>query len=392
MADFKIYSPTSETHITPAEGKIKLGSSNVLKIYQGSTLVWPISSDPVDPYTPIDGTARFIATNNSGVITLYDTSFNTVTPTNPFDTLPNSNYHLGGVSDNLTYMVATGYLNNSEDIKISNDGGQTFSNPSSGTFKSKHDYTIASKSGQVVLSLVAPTPTQFPPTSDHNFMLSTDYGDNFSKITFSGFVGFLTLANAAISYGGKFIAINIRGWNGSSYTQNSYLSKDYGSTWNSIGTNGRYYNFLISGNGQYIILIDNQNPSNSLYSSDYGENFSSKNYSSLTNLGRSNNSLGAAMSETGEYYILANPSGTSYVSYGDNFAASLPQNTRSTHPGGAGTRNVRTSNSGETIFWSDNSSGSPDYSFSDDFGATWSTTTSAPSSVGQGPIFLIDVS
>ena len=75
MADFKIYSPTSETHITPAVGKIKLGSSNVSKIYQGSTLVWPISDSPVDPYTPVNGTARFIATNNSGVITLYDTSF-----------------------------------------------------------------------------------------------------------------------------------------------------------------------------------------------------------------------------------------------------------------------------------------------------------------------------
>jgi len=46
MADFKIYSPTAEDHITPAVGKIKLGSSDVSKIYQGSTLVWPLDAFP----------------------------------------------------------------------------------------------------------------------------------------------------------------------------------------------------------------------------------------------------------------------------------------------------------------------------------------------------------
>ena len=35
MADFKIQG------ITPAVEKLKLGSSNVSKIYNGSTLVWP---------------------------------------------------------------------------------------------------------------------------------------------------------------------------------------------------------------------------------------------------------------------------------------------------------------------------------------------------------------
>lgn len=46
MADFKIYSPTAGDHITPAVGKIKLGSSDVSKIYQGSTLVWPLGAFP----------------------------------------------------------------------------------------------------------------------------------------------------------------------------------------------------------------------------------------------------------------------------------------------------------------------------------------------------------
>ena len=389
MADFKIYSPTSGTHITPAEGKIKLGSSNVLKIYQGSTLVWPISSGPDDPYTPIDGTARFIATNNSGVITLYDTSFNTVTPPNPFATLPSSNYNLGGVSDNLTYMVAVGESFNYQDIKISNDGGQTFSNPSSGTFASDFNNTFASKSGQVILSLLEPL--QSPPTSNNNWMLSTDYGDNFSKITFSGIVGVRDLYNMAISSGGKFIALSFRGYNGSSYVNYGYYSTDYGSTWTNVtsfGANsGKKWNILISGNGQYIIFIDGQSPTNSWYSSDYGENFSSKNYSGLTNLGMKG-SVGTVMNETGQYYMIVRPF-SSQMSYGDNYASSLPQNTQTLQGSAA---NVRISNSGETMFWSDEGSSSPDYSFSDDFGATWSTQTTAPNSVGQGPIYLIDVS
>ena len=37
MADFKLQ------NITPAAGNIKLGSSNVSKIYSGSTQVWPDS-------------------------------------------------------------------------------------------------------------------------------------------------------------------------------------------------------------------------------------------------------------------------------------------------------------------------------------------------------------
>ena len=47
MADFKV------NGITPRFGNIKVGSTNVKKIYQGSTLVWPFQ-DPPYFTTPTD--------------------------------------------------------------------------------------------------------------------------------------------------------------------------------------------------------------------------------------------------------------------------------------------------------------------------------------------------
>ena len=386
MADFKIQG------ITPAEGKLKLGSSDVSKIYNGSTLVWPIANDSGDPYEPVFGAARFVATDNGGVINLYDTSFNTITPLSPFGLLPNSNYHLGGVSDNLSYMVACGHSSSTEEIKISLDGGQTFSNPSSGTFQSDFKKTMVSKSGKVILSAV-PT-TTYPPTSDANWMISTDYGVNFIKVTLPSVIAVVSALGGAISSGGKFIAISNRVYtNTGTYIDKAFYSKDYGATWNdasSFGQGNRRWKPLISGSGEYLIFINISDPSNSFYSSDYAENFIQKNYTGLEI--QPATILGTAMNESGQYYIFSE---TLYgngggVVYGNNYGSTLPQNRISTDSTGA--RNVRISNSGGTILWSDEGSSAPDYSFSDNFGSTWSTVQSAPSSVGQGPVFLVDVS
>ena len=42
MADLRIGTATS----APAAGTLKLGSTDISKIYSGSTLVWPIEDDP----------------------------------------------------------------------------------------------------------------------------------------------------------------------------------------------------------------------------------------------------------------------------------------------------------------------------------------------------------
>lgn len=385
MADLKIQG------ITPVAGKIKLGSSDVSKIYSGSTLVWPIANDSGDPYEPVFGTARFVATDNVGVINLYDTSFNAITPTNPFGLLPNSNYQLGGVSDNLSYMVACGDNSTSEEIKISLDGGQTFSNPSSGTFQSDFKKTMASKSGKVILSAVPNTAN--PPTSDANWMLSTDYGVNFIKVTLPSVIAVLSVTGGAVSSGGKFIAISNRVYTDTgAYIDKAFYSKDYGATWNdasSFGQGDKKWKPLISGSGEYLIFINVSDPSNSFYSSDYAENFIQKNYTGLEI--QATTILGTAMNESGQYYIFSETlyANGSVVVYGNNYGSTLPQNRISTDNTGA--RNVRISNSGETIFWSDEGASSPDYSFSDNFGAAWSTVQSAPNSVGMGTVFLVDV-
>lgn len=57
MEDFKAYNPTYGEPTTPKVGKIKVGSSDVSKIYQGSTLVWPLGSAFPESYSTISGSA-----------------------------------------------------------------------------------------------------------------------------------------------------------------------------------------------------------------------------------------------------------------------------------------------------------------------------------------------
>lgn len=387
MADLKL------NNITPdGVGKIKLGNTNVQKIYNGSTLVWPIDSspqDPIDPYTPINGTARLI-TANDGAIKLYDTSLNQITPTNPFSSLPNTDYELAGTSDNLTYMVACGARYNHQDIKISQDGGVTFSSPSTGAFATKWQDTVISKSGQVILSAVTPEVGADLPTTDENFMLSTDYGSNFTKITFPDITGVGYVRSVGISSGGKYIALSFIGYSEAlGALDYLFYSSNYGVTWvreTSFGLAAdRKWRILMSGTGQYIIFIDESGTNNSWYSSDYGTTFSAKDYNfSGTQMLSSGGVAGSVMDTSGQYYMLSK-SLAGVVYYGDDYAVT-PSNTVADRS----VNNLRLSNNGETQFWYDEGASTPTYGISLDFGATW--TTGGPLlSFGAGPVHIIDV-
>ncbi len=384
MGDLKI------NGITPVN--IQFGGQDVDKVYNGSELVWPpSSSDPIDPYTPVDGTARLIAAQNAA-INLYDTSFNTITPTNPFSSLPNINYEIAGVSDNLTYMVVCGAQGSKENIKISQNGGVSFSDPFTGTFATTWMQTIASKSGQVILSAITPANGGTAPTTNENWMLSTDYGANFAKITFPNVIGVSSVRSASLSSGGKYIALSFTGLS-SNFANRNYLfySVDYGATWfkETIfgASENRRWVVLMSGTGQYMVFIDIYTPSNSFYSSDYGANFSSKNYNFGSSLFTLNGTVGAVMDISGEHYIVARPLANE-IDHGDNYAANMPSNSLTVN---GSAKNVRISNNGETQLWFDEGSGSPWYGISLDFGATW-YNYSAPSSVAGGSLFIADVS
>ena len=145
MADLRIGTATS----APAIGELKLGSTNISKIYSGSTLVWPISS--ADPFNPINGTPTFIHAN-LGVITLYDTSWNTISPSNPFATTPNSNYTVAASSQGYTKIILSG-RNTSEAVLYSTDNGQNFSTPATGSFDARYAGIFGSISGDTILAI-----------------------------------------------------------------------------------------------------------------------------------------------------------------------------------------------------------------------------------------------
>lgn len=386
MADLKL------NGITPnGVGKIKLGSSNVQKIYNSSTLVWPIAGDPADPYTPIYGTPRLI-TANDAVITLYDTSFNQLVPPNPFSSLPSTAYELAGVSDDLTYMVACGSQFLFQNIKISQNGGSSFGDPFSGTFPTRWDFTMASKSGKVIVSAIPP-PFAGTPTTNENWMLSVNGGANFTKITFPGILGVATVHGVAMSSGGKYIALSFLGYSiALGYRNYLFYSRDYGTTWLKETTFGalenRRWKMLISGTGQYMAFIDVFNSSNSFYSLDYGASFSSKSYNFGSSLYTNSRTIGAVMNQSGQYYIVAKPIGNQ-IDYGDNYAATMTSNALNVD---GSAQNVRISNNGETQLWFDSGAGSPDYGISLNFGTTWTGILNAPSEVDGGPLFLVDVS
>tara|TARA_Y100000389_G_scaffold195327_1_gene226596 strand:- start:237 stop:1391 length:1155 start_codon:yes stop_codon:yes gene_type:complete len=384
MADFKIYSSTSETHITPAVGKIKLGSSNVSKIYQGSTLVWPVD-DENDDYVPVDGANfRFLAhKSTSPRFGIFDDQFNEVSTGYTFSSLPNSLYRIGAISDNFTYMVAAGN-GSDETALLSTDNGESWSSLG---FVANNTECYMSKSGQVIVI-----------ESGTTLEVSNDYGSNFTTHNLSNIItsgtSVLIINKASLSAGGKYIliAVYVTG-NPVDENDNRYLvSTDYGTTFNDVTstvgfpnlkTNNNYVSvqdILVSGDGQYQIYFQGSSAAEaygySRYSNDYGVTFSDKAYPLV------DYNENGRMSNTGQYFIL----GTSTQAYySDDYGASTPlstiNNTKATYLG--------VSNSGKYSFTS-RISDANNIEYSDDFFSTFTPINSSTSVFG--PYHLVDIS
>ena len=134
MSDFKVNGST------PEEGKLKLGSSDIKRIYKGNVWVWPPNDNS---YTPTSPETNFYFLTNVKQTTnsaqglpegfgIYDTFGNNIAPNNPFGTLPTfQNYHdanfthykpvatealdrytLVAASVDYRYMLAEGHLKN----------------------------------------------------------------------------------------------------------------------------------------------------------------------------------------------------------------------------------------------------------------------------------------
>lgn len=380
------FSSTNPFQASNPSGTIPGSNINVEQILQGEIIANPND----DPYTPVFGDAKFIHVDNSNTLNLYDTSFNVVSPPNPFATL-GSNSELLNASDNYQYLAVR---NGTSGLQVSSDYGQTFSSPSTGTIiPNSFNGCNGSKSGQVLIALDT--------SSGFNYLqISRDYGQTFSNIT-----NFPAIPNSpansidssqviiarasSFSAGGKYIALCFRAVSvsGAGLDYN-FWSNDYGVTWNNFEVNGvvqflqRFTIPNISGTGAIIAVIDRMNYAGSVYSSDYGQTFNTIDYSSI---GSSliNTGQRAAMSYTGEYYNVA---GVNEIWYGDDFQQTFSSNLSTTQS----PTNVRMDNSGETQMYIDEGSSAPKYQISTDFAQTWSSVIQLPTTYGLGRTFLID--
>tara|TARA_R110000744_G_scaffold160254_1_gene276564 strand:- start:48 stop:1157 length:1110 start_codon:yes stop_codon:yes gene_type:complete len=288
MGDFKIQG------ITPAAEKLKLGSLNVSKIYNGSTQVWPST-----PYAPIvGGELTFISNKETApYYGLFDSNFNEISSNFNFSSLPSSNFRIAAVSDNLNYMVAAFPNNFNNPGYISKNRGVSWTQMSNLNARTGHVYM--SKSGRVII---------FDNTgSGINYTISNDYGESFTNLDLSSLIPSggtaVAISSISISSDGKVIILNV-GINGnypSDYGVHVFKSTDYGETFVDISSDinptvGSYQWFtsLVSGDGKYQIHFSRVGPSS--WSDDYGETFTNKNYPQTT--------IGyASINEDGRYFM-----------------------------------------------------------------------------------------
>lgn len=134
MSDFKVNGST------PEEGKLKLGSSDIKRIYKGNVWVWPPADNsytPTSPETNFQFLTNVEQTTNTAQglpegFGVYDTFGNNIAPDNPFGALPTfENYHdanfthykpvspestdrytILAASPDYRYMIAQGHLKN----------------------------------------------------------------------------------------------------------------------------------------------------------------------------------------------------------------------------------------------------------------------------------------
>ena len=391
------FEPSNPFAAVNPSGTFTANSTNVQQVVSGTV----IASSNEDPYNPIEGQARLIKTNASSQIQLYDLDFNPLSPPNPFATIP-SGYDLAGVSDDFTKMIVTGDTTNPLTALQSVDSGQTFTTVNVQVLgqadRTSWTKTKMSKSGTVTISLI----NVGEPVTDRRLIISRNGLAAWSEINIStlpplnSWSNIIDIRQIDMSAGGKFIFMTLRLEDPNVGSLNkSFISEDYGASFTSTDSiTGPLTNSgivgMISGKGEYITLINATSSftyANSYQSTDYGQTWTQKDYSGLSDtISSVMGSSGVAQNTDGKYYTISGSKNNTILWHGSNFANSLPQASRT----GIEAPNVRTSNSGLTMIGTDSSDPTPASQYSTDGGLTWTATTNA-GNVGDGPTFIVDV-
>ena len=198
MGDLRIGTATS----APAAGTLKIGSTDISKIYSGSTLVWPTSPDPYVP--PVGSSPRFIArTSVAPYFSLVDQNLGTVTPPVTLGSLPSNQYAVTLGSSNMQYLYAFALgISGGGTVYRSADSGASW-NPVSGLPILLADYArnSISRSGQYINIF------KFNQQAPWTYYRSNDYGASFSIVNLP--YSLISVDGSSTSSGGKYMYITI---------------------------------------------------------------------------------------------------------------------------------------------------------------------------------------
>lgn len=169
--------------ITPSVGNIRLGTTDVSKIYNGATLVWPTGVIPPPPPTP--GLNIVGAKSDSPYLGYFDFTLTEQTVPGEISPLPSSVYLIQG-SLNGRYLYAFPNFGGAE--KVSQNFGVTWSNGAPGDRIKPFISTNGDVMGSISTGLYS------------DLYISRDYGVTFTQsvLTISGGgIGFVTVIKAS---------------------------------------------------------------------------------------------------------------------------------------------------------------------------------------------------
>jgi len=352
MSDFKVNGST------PEEGKLKLGSSDIKRIYKGNVWVWPPADNsytPISPETNFHFLTNVEQTSDTALglpegFGIYDTFGNNIAPNNPFGILPTfQNYHdanfthyrpvspeekdrytLVAASVDYKYMIAKGHLKNGfyyyggynyfpsyigyhylgntvDTLLFSNDYGQTWNDlpitlNALNTDEYFNGYTnfVMSDTGQVII--VEYETTFGPVSTSSQYVNIKQQAGNFGSATYSRQESD-KIVLISRDYGQTFEQLNNQLSDDASYTKIvSVFSQSVYNHHHSLVGNKTSFDFIkMSSTGKYILV------GHSLFSSARGSKYIEKFYIS-SNFGHSFTYLNDII----ESQLLQNPSYQSF--------------------------------------------------------------------------------
>lgn len=250
-----------------AAGKIKLGSTDIDRLYFGSDLIWPFNQP--DPPPVFTGTG--VLTWESNTFTLAVANVNLVRQqVLQADGIGGDANKRFRCSDDYKNIIIGSFVNN-EIPYISNNYGASFYQTTGLPAVLISESVCMSKSGKYIYIPAG----NFPVT----LYRSSNFGLSFQQITgqFPDTGSYFLASNIAMSHSGKEVLLCIRNQN---INEKLYLSTDYGENFLDItnriypsgnAPTGAFEGCFVSGDGLLIGTLSGRNDETNKISTDFGQ-------------------------------------------------------------------------------------------------------------------------